>query len=88
MEFMGKNSEITEIPEMNIEAAVTNVRYMFYTCPNVKSGQKALYDKLSAIGTITNHVNCFKDCGSDTEEGRAALAQIPTSWGGTKEETP
>lgn len=85
-EFMGYNSEITEIPEMNIEAAVTDVTSMFYECINVKSGQKALYDKLSAISTINNHADCFKNCGSDTEEGHAELAQIPASWGGTKEE--
>ena len=79
---------ITEIPEMNIEAAVTTCGNMFENCPNVKSGQKALYDTLSAIGTITNHTDCFKDCGRDTEEGRAALAQIPVSWGGTMAEEP
>lgn len=73
---------------MNIEADVTRCENMFNNCPNIKSGQKALYDKLSVISTITNHTNCFKNCGSDTEEGRAELAQIPTSWGGTMEEEP
>jgi hypothetical protein len=68
---------------MNIEANVTRCYNMFSNCPNVKSGQKALYDKLSAISTITNHTDCFKNCGSDTPEGRAELAQIPESWGGT-----
>lgn len=86
--FMHNNFGITEIPEMNIEANVTTCLGMFSDCPNVKSGQKALYDKLSAISTITNHADCFKDCGSDTEEGRAELAQIPESWGGTMEEEP
>jgi len=79
---------LTEIPEMNIEADVTRCDNMFKDCLNVKSGQKALYDTLSAIGTITNHTDCFKNCGSDTEEGRAELAQIPVSWGGTMEEEP
>jgi surface protein len=83
--FLKNNVDLTEIPEMNIEANVTRCDGMFINCPNVKSGQKALYDKLSAIGTITNHTDCFKDCGSDTDEGRAELAQIPESWGGTKE---
>lgn len=84
--FMQNNVGITEIPEMNIEADVTRCDSMFKDCPNVKSGQKALYDKLSAIGTITDHTDCFKDCGSDTTEGRAELAQIPESWGGTMAE--
>lgn len=87
-EFMKNNVDLKTIPEMNIEASVTYCHEMFSNCPNIKSGQKALYDKLSAIGTITNHTDCFKDCGSDTEEGRAELAQIPTSWGGTMEEEP
>lgn len=84
--FVRNCTSLTEIPEMNIEANVTRCNEMFHNCLNIKSGQKALYDKLSAISTITNHADCFKDCGSDTEEGRAELAQIPTSWGGTKEE--
>ena len=81
--FMRNNVDITEITEMNIEANVTRCDNMFKNCPNVKSGQKELYDKLSVIGTITNHADCFKDCGSNTAEGRAELAQIPVSWGGT-----
>lgn len=83
---MTKNVALHTIPEMNIEANVTICEEMFKDCPNVKSGQKALYDKLSAIATIAFHTDCFKDCGIDTEEGRAELAQIPVSWGGTKEE--
>lgn len=86
--FMRNNVDLEEIPEMNIEADVTSCDEMFKNCPNIKSGQKALYDKLSAISTITNHADCFKNCGSNTEEGRAELAQIPTSWGGTMEEEP
>lgn len=27
----------------------------------------------------------FKNCGRDTPEGQAALAQIPASWGGLAE---
>lgn len=85
-DFMNHCINLSEIPEMNIEADVTDCSAMLKNCPNIKSGQKALYDKLSAIATITNHADCFKDCGSDTEEGRAELAQIPVSWGGTMEE--
>lgn len=86
--FMKNNVDLEEIPEMNIEANVTRCDNMFKNCSKIKSGQKALYDKLSAIGTITNHANCFLNCGSDTEEGRAELAQIPQSWGGTMVEEP
>lgn len=83
--FMSTNVCITEIPEMNIEASVTNVGNMFKNCPNVKSGQKALYDKLSAISTITNHKDCFKDCGINTLEGHYQLNQVPITWGGLQD---
>ena len=84
--FAHKCENLTEIPEMNIEANVTRCDGMFADCSGIKSGQKALYDKLSAIGTITNHTGCFKNCGIDTPEGRAQLEQIPKSWGGLKAE--
>lgn len=81
-DFFSNNIDITEIPDMNILANVTKCNNMFINCPNVQTGAKALYDKLSVKSSITNHTNAFKNCGSNTETGRAELAQIPTSWGG------
>lgn len=81
-EFFSNNVDIIEIPDMNIAANVTKCTNMFMNCPNVQTGAKALYDKLSVKSSITNHTDCFKNCGSNTETGRAELAQIPTSWGG------
>ena len=85
-DFMGGNVSITTIPTMNIGSSITRVDDMFNVCPNVQSGAKDLYDTLSQIGTITNHTNAFKDCGSNTQTGQAELAQIPVSWGGTMAE--
>ena len=82
-DFMANNVSLTSIPEMTFGTSVTNVGRMFTRCPNVQSGAKDLYDTLSQIASITDHADTFTDCGSNTESGRAELAQIPTSWGGT-----
>ena len=75
--------EIETIEDINVDSA-TNVNGMFRNCYNVKYGILEMYNKLVARGAaITDHTNCFLDCGRDTPEGQAALAQIPTDWGGT-----
>lgn len=77
--------QLEKIPDLDVSSA-TNVDSAFSSCFNVKEGILEMYNKLLALGNqITNHTNCFKDCGRDTEEGRAALAQIPQSWGGLAE---
>lgn len=76
---------LEEIPDLNVSSA-TNVSSMFKNCYNVKTGILEMYNKLLARGaSITNHTDCFLNCGIDTTEGRAALAQIPQSWGGLAE---
>lgn len=80
--FQGMRS-LEDIPDLDVSNA-TNVQRMFKSCYNVKYGILEMYNKLLARGAaITNHTECFLDCGRDTPEGRAALAQIPASWGGT-----
>ena len=65
-------------------SSATNVNSMFKNCKNVKYGILDMYNALLSRGSlITDHTNCFLNCGSETEEGRTALAQIPESWGGT-----
>lgn len=74
---------IATIPDLDVSSA-TNVQRMFKNCYKVRYGILEMYNKLVARGAaITNHSECFTDCGRDTPEGRAALAQIPASWGGT-----
>lgn len=76
---------LEEIPDLDVSSA-TNVTSMFNSCYKVKTGILEMYNKLLARGAaITNHTDCFKDCGRDTPQGRAALAQIPQSWGGLAE---
>jgi surface protein len=79
--------ELASIPGYDFDSAVGDVQEIALSCYKVKTGILEAYNKLLARGSaITNHTDCFKDCGRDTEEGRAELAQIPVSWGGTKEE--
>lgn len=76
---------ITTIPNYDVSSAI-NVSKMFANCYNAKYGILEMYQKLLARGSsITNHADAFKNCGRDTEEGQAALAQIPASWGGLAE---
>lgn len=78
--------KLESIPDYDF-SSVTNVQGLFKDCYNVSEGILETYDKLLARGdAITNHTDCFLNCGQDTPEGQAALAQIPTSWGGLKEE--
>lgn len=82
--FQNMHSIVT-IPDLDVSSA-TNVQRMFKNCYKVKYGILEMYNKLVARGAaITDHSECFTDCGRDTEEGQAALAQIPASWGGLAE---
>lgn len=59
----------------------TNVEDMFYGCKNVENGIYDLYLMLSnKITPVTNHKNCFEQCGVDTEEGRKQLDLVPDDW--------
>lgn len=71
------------IPNYDVSSA-TNVKQMCANMFKAKYGILEMYNKLLARGSaITDHTDCFKYCGRDTPEGQAALAQIPTDWGGT-----
>lgn len=62
----------------------TNVDYMFSNCQNVSAGiSSTYYNMLNNATNLTSHVNTFLKCGTNTEQGRAELALIPQSWGGT-----
>lgn len=71
---------LKEVPLLDVSSA-TNCIGMFETTINVESGALALYNRLQALGSqITDHRNCFEDCGSNTTTGAAELAQIPSDW--------
>lgn len=62
---------------------VTNVGGMFNGCKYVNGGALAQYNWFSTFAlNITNHSGTFTDCGSETVDGAAELAQIPVGWGG------
>lgn len=74
---------IETIPDYDF-SSVTNVNNLVSNTYNVKYGILETYNKLLARGaSITNHTDCFKNCGINTPEGQIALSQIPASWGGT-----
>lgn len=72
-------TSLTEMPVIDTSNAVS-VESMFYQCVNMRTGIYAMYQQLSSVSTITNHTLTFYDCGSNTVEGAAELAQIPADW--------
>ena len=53
----------------------------FDSCVNVKAGALALYNQLiSQPNQVTSHIGTFYNCGRDTVNGAAELAQIPSDW--------
>ena len=83
--FRGCTS-LTSVPLFDT-SNVTNMGSMLNGCTKVEGGSLALYQQASTQETPpTSHTDTFKNCGIDTTTGAAELAQIPTSWGGTKEE--
>lgn len=83
--MMNNCRNVETIPDYDVSSAVT-VQGMCQNMYNAKYGILEMYNKLLARGSaITNHTDCFKNCGRDTPQGRLALAQIPASWGGLAE---
>lgn len=84
------NSIITDchnlkrLPNIIFADTITNANRAFENNYSVSENIYETYHNLS-LKTVTTHTYCFNSCGIDTEEGRAALAQIPASWGGTAE---
>lgn len=71
------------IPLFDTSSAV-DVSNMFNAFNRVSSGALALYQQMSSqANPPTTYTNCFTNCGKSTATGKAELAQIPTSWGGT-----
>lgn len=56
---------------------------MYQNNSYVQNNILEMYQQLAANPNIYNHQECFENCGSNTASGQAALAQIPTDWGGT-----
>lgn len=73
-------SKLKTLPNYDYSSLTSSVQSMFRNAINVESGITREYNKLSSISGITNHTNCFSDCGTNTASGAAELAQIPSDW--------
>lgn len=75
---------LTSLPDLDFYV-VENCSLIFEDCKNVSDGDSmtSAYGKLSALESVETYGAAFQNCGVNTTDGAAALAQIPTSWGGT-----
>ena len=78
-------SALTAIPDVRftkyqdmVTPHITDIESIFENCVNVETGITAFYQEYSA--SIYNSDNAFKNCGINTVQGAAELAQIPASW--------
>ena len=74
-------SSLKNLPFFDTSSA-EDVTSMFEGCINVESGAVEMYEQMSDSANISNHSNCFKDCGAATLRGIGNLCKIPTAWGG------
>lgn len=85
-EYCGQAPVLDRLPDLStLTNKLNRCDEAFKNLVNVKYGILEAYEVLSSCSP-SNHTDCFLNCGINTEEGRAALAQIPTSWGGLLEE--
>lgn len=60
---------------------VTYMDEMFWRCYNVENGALALYQQASTQATPPQyHLGTFYQCGINSDNGSAELAQIPLDW--------
>ena len=77
--FSGCTS-LSNVPLFNL-SHVQDCSRMFYNCYSVNNGALALYNSLSTQATPpTSYSRTFRNCGRDTVNGAAELAQIPSDW--------
>jgi len=69
------------IPDFDLHNIV-DAHAMFFDTFNVESGALNMYSKLSARGNEIDHGYMFFDCGKNSEQGSAEVAQIPIDWVG------
>lgn len=73
---------LQSVPLFDTSSATDTVA-MFYKCRVVETGALALYQQASSqANPPPEHGAMFEECGADTTNGAAELAQIPWSWGG------
>lgn len=72
-------SSLTSIP-LFYTSNVLTMALMCYACYGVQSGALALYQQASTQANIPSHSEAFYNCGINTTQGAAELAQIPSDW--------
>lgn len=77
-------ASLMKCPKISGSAVLDNVDAAFSGMRNVSDDSAATeYTALSGIASITSHSGTFSGTGANTVAGAAALATIPSSWGGT-----
>jgi surface protein len=73
-------TSLTSIPLFDT-SKVTYMNGMCFHCYKVNSGALALYQQASTqTNPPTNHIQTFRECGSQTQTGSVELSQIPKDW--------
>lgn len=78
-------SALTAIPDVRftkyqdmVTPHITDIEGIFENCVNVETGITAFYQEYSA--SVYYSDDAFKNCGINTVQGAAELAQIPDGW--------
>lgn len=75
-----RNTDVVTLPKLILrENSYYAAEMIFDGCRNAKYGILEAYNDLLSHNA-TNHYRAFSNCGIDTVEGSAALAQIPSGW--------
>lgn len=81
--YFGFNTNLKVIPDFRNAPSITKVHGIFRGCENVEIGMLRAYSYFKSLGAqITDHTDCFKDCGINTATGKLERKYIPQSWGG------
>jgi len=71
---------LKQIPNFHLTDSLTSCGTAFWYAWDVESGILDMYNKLSGLGSVTEHSQTFYMCGTHTTSGSAELAQIPSDW--------
>ena len=79
--FRGCDIKYIDVSKLSSMKSGANCQRLFAKNKNVEAGMVAAYNFLSTL-PMGSHIDCFTDCGINTEAGRTERKYIPTSWGG------
>ena len=73
-------SGLTALPTFNFTNKIKYVGSAFNNCKNVRTGITAAYKSITSVNSSPGKTRCFYQCGANTTQGAAELAQIPRTW--------